>query len=359
MNEEIIINMVKPYIKNNSITYNEFDSIYNFLSKKEQYLVVEILFKNNICLVDEEVKEESYKTNLHNIDKNKLNNDNLFKDNGKIKDDLDLVNYTNIKQSNEILCSLIKQNNRQSKQDLCIKNKQLIDKYVCEYQKYYSNRLDFEDLEQVGYIGLIKAAERYNSNMGTMFSTYAVFWIKQSIFREIMNNGFAIRIPVYMMEKINKVTRLNHKLIAQGIEYEERLQIVCDEIGETQNVVKKCLFFRDSVLSYTSLNSLIGEEENTEILEIIKDDMQPSIEDIVMFKSLQETLRQVLNTLKPRERDILKLRFGIDDGRTRTLEEVGEVYGLTRERIRQIEKKAIKKMRHPSRSKKLREYIKK
>lgn len=367
MNEDIILNMARPYVKDGAITYTEFNQIYNFLSRKEQYSVVEILFKNAINLVDEQADEESYildsQTEESDNDEDDsdfkiLYEDKLFKDEkGPSVDNSNVVLYTDIKQSNEILCNLIRQNNMQAKQDLCVKNKRLVDKYVVAYEKCYGNHLDFDDLEQAGYVGLIKAAERYDVSQGTAFSTYAVIWIKQSISREIMDNGFAIRIPVHMMEKINKVTRLDNQFGSEGFSFEDRLEMIADEIDDTTDAVKECLVLRQNFLSYSSLNTPIGEDEDMEVKDFISDDTAHSIEDIITHKLLQETLSDVMSTLKPREQEVLKLRFGINDGKVRTLQEVGAMYGVTRERIRQIEEKALTKMRHPSRSRKLKDYL--
>lgn len=365
MNEDIIINMARPYVKDGAITYAEFNRIYDFLSRKEQYSVVDILFKNAIDLIDEQVDEELFvlEYNTENIEEEKLDfeilyDDDLFKDKKRPSDDCgNLILYTDIKQSNENLCNLVKQHNMQAKQDLCIKNKRLVDKYVIAYEKYYGNHLDFEDLEQAGFIGLIKAAERYDVSQGTAFSTYAVFWIKQSISREIIDNGFAIRIPAHMMEKINKVTRLDNQFGLEGIPFEERMELIACEIGETVDVVKECLVLRQNFLSYSSLNTPVGEDEDTEINDFITDDTVPSVEDIITHNLLRDTISQIMFTLNPREQEILRLRFGLDDGVVRTLEEIGMMYGVTRERIRQIEKKALTKMRHPSRSRKLKDYL--
>lgn len=366
MNDLIILDMARPYVKDGAITYTEFDQIYNFLSLKEQYVVTEILCRNAIDLVDEHVNEDEFfldSVTDEQEDENEIDfeiqyDDNLFKDvKGQDDNSSQLILYNNIKQSNEILCNLIQQNNQQAKQDLCVKNKRLVDKYVAAYEKYYGNHLDFEDLEQAGYIGLIKAADRYDSNQGTAFSTYAVFWIKQSISRELMDNGFVIRIPIHMMEKINKVTRLDNQFGTEGIPFNERLEMIAVEIGDSIDAVKECLMLRQNFLSYSSLNSPVGEEEDSEVEDFISDDTIPSIEDIITHKLLHYTLEEVLKTLKPREQDIIRLRFGVDDGKVHTLEEIGVMYGVTRERIRQLEVKALTKLRQPSRSRKLYDYL--
>lgn len=356
MNEEIILKMVNPYLKNGNLTYDDFENIFCILSLKEQYKVTEILFNNGIDLIDTETDEVVLEVELEKEDEFEiLYEDSIFQDQDAEAEYL-LVNH-DIKQSNEILCTLIQQGNRQAVQDLCVKNKRLVDKYVTAYQKKYGHRLDFEDLEQVGFLGLIKAAHRFEVAQGAAFSTYAVFWIKQSISREIMDNGYAIRIPVHMMERINKVLHLDNVYDREGLALNERIEAISNELGISYENVRECLIIKNNYLSYASLNAPIGEEEASELGEILPQDDELSIEEIVSEKFLREELERVLNTLTDREQTILILRYGMDDGRERTLEEVGKYFNVTRERIRQIEAKALRKLRHPSRSRKLKDFI--
>lgn len=367
MNEQIILSMARPYVKDESMTYSEFERIYSMLSIKEQYAVIEILFKNGINLIDEteQANEEEIVLETDFVEDDYFEKDftilydeSIFKDKGIFdKTCIHLQFNRNIKQSNPILCSLIQQGNRQAEQDLCIKNKKLVDKYVFAYQKRYGNRLDFEDLEQVGFVGLIKAAKKFDINQGTEFSTYAVWWIKQAISREIMDNGYAIRIPVHMMERINKVVQIDNRLLNDDIELIERIAIIADEIGLKEEDVKECMVLKSYYLSYVSLNAPVGAEEETELGEMLPEEEASSVEDIVADKALRESLEKVISTLTEREQDILRLRFGLDDNRERTLEEIGREYNVTRERIRQIEAKALRKLRHPSRAGKLEGYL--
>ncbi|MBS6194493.1 MAG: sigma-70 family RNA polymerase sigma factor [Clostridiales bacterium] len=361
MNEEIILSMVNLYVKDGAITYVQFDKIFNVLSRKEQYGVVEVLHRNGINLIDEHVNEEDFVLDLNaeepeTDDFEILYDEDIFKDKGIVEDDYFFINK-NVKQSNEILCSLIQEGNRQAVQDLCVKNKGLVDKYVAGYQKKYGNRLDFDDLEQVGFIGLIKAAKKFDIGQGTAFSTYAVFWIKQSITREIMDNGYVIRIPVHMMERINKVVALDNKFASQQLNIEERIMSISDELNLDESAVKECLIIKNHYLTYASLDSPVGEDEESVLGEFLPDERTPLVDEMVASLILKESLNNLLNTLTLREREILRLRFGLDDGRERTLEEIGKEFNVTRERIRQIEEKALRKLRHPSRSRKLRDYL--
>ena len=371
MNEHLILSMAEPYVKEGSITYNQFENIYSMLSLKEQYVVTEILNKNGIDLIAEEERTDKDDFILEaEIDEDEFDNDiesewnpfsvrydtSLFKDsnfNPEIPENL-VVNR-NVKQSNEILCTLIQQGNLQSTQDLCVKNQRLVDKYAAAYSKKYRHHLDFEDLEQVGFVGLLKAAQKFDIKLGYSFSTYAVWWIKQAISREIMDNGFAIRIPVHMMERINKIAAIENKF--SDCKPEERIKKIVNEMGMTEDAVRECMVLKTNILTYSSLNSPVGEEEDSELGDFIPSEDVLSVEDIVTSRELRRCLDKALETLTDRERQVLRIRFGLDDGKPHTLEYVGQLFGVTRERIRQIEDKALRKMRAPSRLRKLKGFL--
>ena len=359
MNEDLILSMARPYVKDASITYEQFEIIDDMLSLKEQYTVTEILYRNGINLVDKdayilEMDEELDKDDMEEFQV--LYDEGIFKDSHYWEDDeKNLVVKQNIKQSNEILCTLVQQGNKQAIQDLCVKNKKLVDKCVVAYRKKYENRLDFEDMEQVGFMGLIKAARKFEIRQGNAFSTYAVWWIKQAISREIMDNGYPIRIPVHMMERISKVTRVEELYI--GLNIEARIKKISEELSIPEEAVRECLILRNNYLSYVSLNVHIGNEEDTELVEMIPQEGILSVEGIVTDRELRRALEDVMSTLTQKEQKILRLRFGLDDGRARTLEEVGKQFNVTRERIRQIEAKALRKLKHPSRARKIKDYL--
>lgn len=381
MNKDIVLNLVAPFLKDESITYNEFDKIFDVLSLREQYSVVDILAESGICLVDDEFSfqedEEELFEEIENLEldfsndsdyqmesDSSSNNDrefkklfeNVFKDSGHDYENDETVVHTDIRQSNEVLCMLIQQGNKQALQDLCVKNTGLIKKYANGYKKYYRFKLDLEDLEQAGFLGLMKAAYRFETKHDTKFSTYAVWWIKQSIAREIMDTGNTIRIPVHMMERIMKVNRLLG--VYDDLDPEEQIGVVAKEAGLGKEDVRYCILLSKTYLQPTSLNIPIGEDGQTELGELIPDDTDESVSDVIEYEDLRRNLKEVLDTLSDREKNVLILRFGLDDGRPRTLEEIGGKMGVTRERIRQIEEKALKKLRHPSRSKKLRDFLK-
>lgn len=373
MNVEIILRMVKPYINEKTITYNEFDCIFSFLSRKEQYVVVDILEKNGINLRDENESEDIditdfiYDNKMIKSDKileselrtknaiGILYDESIFNDVKKEKN-AHLEIHKNIKQSNEVLCKLIQQGDKQAKQDLCVKNKRLVDKYAVSYEKYYGNRLLFEDLEQAGMIGLIKAAEKFDFNHGTVFSTYAVFWIRQAIVREIFDNGFTIRLPAHLMESIVKITKLDNDYSIKQYNFNERMQAISKDLNFSIDFIEYCLCLRQNYLVYSSLNLPIGEGQETELQDML-DSKDVSVEDMIVTNILHETLVQVMESLSEREQKVLRLRFGLEDGRARTLEEIGKDFNVTRERIRQIEEKALKKLRHPTRICKLKDFL--
>ena len=362
MNKQLIIDMARPYVKDGFITYEEFDHIYEMLSLKEKYAVVEILYNNGIDLIDADEQADGEKFVLDMDDDvydgsedeaaddkfEVLYDDGLFRDTGfKSQKPEPIVVNKDVKQSNEILCVMIQQGNLQAEQDLCVKNKKLVDKYVLAYEKRYRHRLDFDDLEQAGFIGLITAAKKFDIGMGYSFSTYAVWWIKQAITREIMDHGFVIRIPVHMMERISKVATIENRF--SELNREERIVKVMDETGYKEERVRECMMLKEYVLTYSSLNVTVGEDETVELGEFLSDDGVIPIEEMVENRELRRILDDVLDTLTEKEKKVIRLRFGLEDNRQWTLEEVGKLFNVTRERIRQIESKALRKLRHPSR----------
>ena len=220
-------------------------------------------------------------------------------------------------------------------------------------KRYVGRGMQFLDLIQEGNLGLMKAVEKFDYQKGFKFSTYATWWIRQAITRAIADQARTIRIPVHMVETINKQVRVS-RLLLQELGREPTPEEIAKEMGISESRVMEIqMIAQDPV----SLETPIGEEEDSHLGDFIEDEQATAPTDVVAFSMLREQLIGVLDTLTPREEKVLRLRYGIDDGRPRTLEEVGKEFNVTRERIRQIEAKALRKLRHPSRSKRLKDFI--
>ena len=321
------------------ITADELETVYDVL-EKENIEIVEDLEKEleEIEVSKEELEDLSVPEGVSIDDHVKM----YLKEIGK-------VNLLDAEQET-LLAKRMAEGDEEAKKRLAEANLRLV---VSIAKRYVGRGMLFLDLIQEGNLGLIKAVDKFDYTKGYKFSTYATWWIRQAITRAIADQARTIRIPVHMVETINKLVRVSRQLVQElgreptPEELSKELNMPLDKVREISKISQEPV----------SLETPIGEEEDSHLGDFIPDDDAPAPSEAASFVLLKEQLVEVLKTLTPREEKVLKLRFGLDDGRQRTLEEVGKEFNVTRERIRQIEAKALRKLRHPSRSKKLRDYL--
>lgn len=342
LNEQYILSLIRPRLNSNrELSEIEFLEFFSELARREQYEVINIMIKHEIELVDE--KEEETK---------ELDNASILHMDGTGKDYRRMMQLTN-----EQLCVMYQQGDTAALTALVEKNKLFVYQIAMKIEKQYRQQsLTVEDLYIEGNLGLIEAAKKYDVKMDYKFTTYSWYWIRQKIIRSAMDTGYMIRIPVHLFEKLIKINNCRRRHV--DCSFSELLQYLNneEEMNLTSDGLEKLIVYSDLYMNTVSLNDIVGEEDDTERIEFIPDE-NINTEDMVIGEFLKNDLSAALNTLTERERTILDLRFGLSSGNEMTLEQVGEIYNLTRERIRQIEENALKKLRHPSRLKKLRDYL--
>ncbi len=355
--KEKISKIIEEAKQSGKITYSDLASKLNDVNPEKMDEVFDEFEKDGIDLLPDDFEEEPDIEDLKEVEQLKLDEitDTSFE--GISVDDPVRMYLREIGKiplltfDEELdLAKRILEGDEEAKQKLAESNLRLV---VSIAKKYVGRGMLFLDLIQEGNMGLIKAVEKFDYTKGFKFSTYATWWIRQAITRAIADQARTIRIPVHMVETINKLIRTSRNLLQQmgreptPEEIAKEMEIPVEKVVEIQKIAQ------DPV----SLETPIGEEEDSHLGDFIQDEDSPAPHDAASYTLLKEQLEEVMNTLTPREAKVLKLRFGLEDGKSRTLEEVGKEFNVTRERIRQIEAKALRKLRHPSRSKKLRDYM--
>ena len=342
LNEQYIISLMQPYLNSErELSEFEFFELFSELNRQEQYEVVNIMIKNDIELVEE--KEEETK---------ELDNASILHTQDSGKDYRKMMNLTN-----EQLCIMYQQGDATALAALMEKNQRFIYQIAMKIAKEYRQQsLTVEDLYMEGNIGLIEAAKKFDAGMNYKFTTYSWHWIRQKIVRSVIDTGYMIRIPVHLFEMLIKVN--NCRRHHNGSSFDELLEYlrVEEEMELSPAKLQELITYSELYINSASLNDVIGEDGDAERIEFIQDE-NINTEDVIIAERLKEDLMTVLNTLTERERNVLDLRFGLTSGHEMTLEQVGELYHVTRERIRQIEAKALKKLRYPLCSKKLKGYL--
>ena len=342
LNEEYVLKLIEPYLNSKrELSEFEFFELFSELTRREHYEIIKLLIKHDIDYVDE--KEEDAEQFKHA--------DNLF----HLSESTDYKNLLHL--TNEQLAVMAQSGDNAAVSALIEKNKRFIYQIVRHQQKQHPNiNMTEEDLFQEGCVGIMKAIDKFDASLDYYFLTYCGNWIRQVISRKIIDNGYMIRIPVHMYEKIVKITnyRQQNPLLNQVELIDLIINLESDaEKPITRQEILKCLSMADYYLNTASLNILVGEDEKTELMDFLPDTEAVPLEEIVENREMIEVINRILKTLKPREEEIIRARFGIDTGMPLTLEAIGEIHNVTRERIRQIEAKAIRRLRHPSRAKHL------
>lgn len=341
LNEPYILSLINPYLNSKrELSEFEFLELFSELTQKEQYEVVNIMIKNDIDYVDE--KEEETKS-LEKIEV--LGNSPVNKDFKKM-----------MNLSNEQLCVMYQEGDNAALEALIEKNKRFVyQKAVKIFNEYRQNSLTVDDLYIEGNLGLIEAAKKFDVSKGYLFLTYAWYWIRQKLVRSTVDTGFLIRLPVHMYDKMIKVNNCRKRHPDANVNEIQRLLAIEDDFDIEIEKIEELIMYSELYMNTASLNDVVGEGEDTERIMLIPDD-SIQVDEIVMGKELKTKIRSLLATLTERERNVLDLRFGLSSGRSMTLEAVGEKYHITRERVRQIEAKALRKLRHPSRARYVKDF---
>ena len=354
--QEIISDLLVRGKKKGSLSIEEIsEELFNVQIDKDQVeALYDLLVSSGIDLIDEKIDEDDLKiaSKQNDADKKDSSAQKVNAVDDPVRMYLKEIGKVPLLTAEEEieLAKRLEKGDQAAKEQLCEANLRLV---VSIAKRYVGRGMLFLDLIQEGNLGLIKAVDKFDWRKGYKFSTYATWWIRQAITRSIADQARTIRIPVHMVETINKLIRISRQLL-QDLGREPTPEEIAEEMELPVEKVREIMKIAQEPVS---LETPIGEEEDSHLGDFIPDDDAPAPAEAAAFSMLKEQLVEVLDTLTDREQKVLRLRFGLDDGRARTLEEVGREFSVTRERIRQIESKALRKLRHPSRSKKLKDYL--
>lgn len=340
LNEEFILKLIEPYLNSKrELSEFEFLELFSDLSLHEQYEVIKIMIAHDIEYVDEKEEEAAELETIQILKQSTI---------------VDISNMLHL--TNEQLCLMAQCGDINATAAILEKNKKFVYKLAAKLRMQFRTNLSVDDLFQEGNFGLIEAINHFDVSRDNRFITYSWHWVRQRITRATINTGYLIRLPVHIFDKMSKLNTFRSKYPEAST---AEIAAIMSKNGAsiTEKEVAKLAMLSELYINTISLNTLVGNEENSELQDFIPTADAISVEDEIMLKQLRIDVMRALSFLKPREAQILKLRYGIEDGKERTLEEIGCIFNLTRERIRQIEAKALKKLRHPNRAKILKSYF--
>ena len=359
-NEQVILDLAVAYTTDNTLAFDKFETLFSDLSQAEKDDVADILAVHGIALTGTGNDMVRAFAGEVTVNDEPLFDYSIF--GGNDPADFAFGSKRGFYQENELLVKAAQEGNKEALDLLFRRNTGLVMDVARKYTGAYGNDLSTDDLYMEGCCGMMKAVEKFDYSLGFKFSTYARWWIRQAILREIGNNGYTIRIPIHMQEKMSKIAKIEEDLIRKGIPFAYRVPEIARQLQNngmyiTEDKVLECIQLSLLTKHCASLDMPIGEDGDSFLGDFVPADEKDNPEVILDRMTMRSDIFEVLETLSPREEKVIIMRNGLDGNGQRTLEEIGKEFNVTRERIRQIEAKAMRKLRHPSRSNKLRDYL--